>query len=1074
MIRMPDKTIERMLNRANQKDIGMTLITAATGKGKTTQVIDYAINSINSGRYKRVVIIEPRHSILTEVKEKLESKAECKVLYLNSAVENAKKYIESVKIASIKDKTIKEKLKKLKDLLENIDNFDGVQKETFENEAFKTKSELKKYCIENKKAIKEDYAEVTKVFPENIKEGCSYILMTMDKVFYTLDTLDKDNRILSKRIFNNETLVVIDELDKCYGITLKKSSENKDNLDDLISIIQSAYKFISSDDTRWQKINNEEINAKIENTRKEIVDEIESLNKQYGILNNFIFKCPNEERIELFVSRKQTFVAGKSQNYRLTIKNSTTTLEKCLSETDFSVVKMVIACKEVIRKILNLVYDLSEGYMSDREDATYEDGLLFGISQILNRTTSESGHYLNYARNNTIKTQALRIAKGEYVNDTSVCNNGFSHCIFENRPGTNHTYVTSVGIDLTPENIFVWLSKNSNVIGLSATQQIPTALSLDLDYVKDVIGENFDCYSRDDFANANSNVPQNTQNLHCDVVCTFKDDEELISKIQQILTDEGIETLARIPNVINEYLDNVRKQTDSNLIDRELKRFYAINEFLLRKNAISGIVILNSKYDLITELRSYIDSLINQFKIETMDKNNIYLISAENIENKIKEIQEKLNKGIKCLIISNKEALGQGVNIQYERDFNFFYQEDPTYIYPVINKDKPLDKEEINKYIYLVMKMASNGEIKQAAMKQWITSIITERSHEFKSYKSVKNAKTSIFIQGLGRANRNSDKEEHEYILFDEDLCDSLELENIEVEKTQELIAVEKRIKQYKNDELNKIQNSLSEEEKDLCDNSNKLQGLISQLLDTFTNENMRQDRIKALEEYNKLRGIVVKYGLWPERYEAEDEEEFRKLGYVYVDNYFDKLYVRSRDDKYCENLQAVSFNKMHKLEELDFKSVVNIKNYKKPLGCCWQINPKAFNLLQGVIGEYKFKELFEEETDYKLEELPLEENEICGDFRVKDTDVYIDVKNFSEEGGTRDITEFAVEKLERIREHNANGILIVVNVFAKEKYCNPNSDFKDILTISNVIGEKSLKYRENIKKIEEWINENT
>ncbi|MCQ2911026.1 MAG: DEAD/DEAH box helicase family protein [Clostridia bacterium] len=1074
MNRSLDKTIEKMLNRADQKEIGMTLISAATGKGKTTQVINYAIDSINSGRYKKVVIIEPRHSILSEVKEKLESIAECKVLYLNSAVENAKRYIDGVKIDSIKDKIIKEKLKKLKDLLSDIDNFDGVKRKTFEEEAFRTKSELKKYCIENKKAIKDDYTEVSKIFPENIKESSPYILMTMDKVFYTLDTLEKDNRILSKKIFNKETLVVIDELDKCYGIALKKSSENKDNLDDLISIIQSAYKFISSDDTRWQRINNEEINAKIEIERKNVIDEIERLNDQYGILNNFVFRCPNEEKIELFVSRKQTFVAGKNQNYKLTIKNNTTTLEKCINETNFSVVKMAIACKEVIRKILNLVYDLSEGYMLDREDATYEDGLLFGISQTLNRTTSESSHYLNYARNNTIKTQALRIAKGEYVNDMSVCNNGFSHCVFENRPGTNHTYVTSLGIDLTPENIFVWISKNSNVIGLSATQQIPTTLSLDLDYVKDVIGENFDCYSREDFAIANSNINQTTQNLHCDIVRSFRDDEDLINRIQKTLIEENDESSERIPNVINEYLDSIRKQTESNLIDRECKRFYAINEFLLRKNAISGIIILNSNYRYINELKSYICSLKNQCKVDTIEENNIYKISADNIEDKIYEIQEKLNKGIKCLIISNKEALGQGVNIQYDRDFNFFYQEDPTYVYPVISKDKPLDKEDVNRYIYLVMKMASNGEISSAAMRQWITSIITGRNHEFRSFKSVKNAKTSIFIQGLGRANRNSDKEEHEYILFDEDLCDSLDLENIQVEKTQELVAVEERIKQYKKDEMYELQNSLSKEEKELCDNSNNLQKIVSQLLDTFTKENMHLDRVKAFEEYNKIRENIIKYGLWFEVNNESDLKELKQLGYVQVNQPYERLYIRSADDKYCENLQVVSFSKLHKLDELDFKSVTNIKSYKKPTGNCWLINPKAFNILQGAIGEKKFKELFEDETGYKLEELPLEENEICGDFKVKDTNIYIDVKNFSEEGGTRDITEFAVDKLEKIKEHNPDGMLIIVNVFAKEKYSNVNDSFKDILTISNVIGERGVKYTENIRKIENWIDENT
>jgi hypothetical protein len=1068
-----------MLGLADKKSNGLTLISAATGKGKTYEVINYAVGSLNSGRYKRVVFIEPRHSILKEVKEKIEKKDEnFKIIYLKSAVENAKDYIESININSINDKVAKEEVGIIKNLLNGISNsekLDKTLKETIEKDVFRVKSELKEYCIKNKKLLQSDLEEIKKIFPENIKQGFQFILMTMDKLFYSLDTLENNDRILSNNIFNEDTLVIIDELDKCYGVALNKSAENKDTLDDMISLIQSAYKFISKSDTRWQTINNEEENNKIENSRKELISEIDELQKEYGILNNFIFKNKDEEKIELFVSRRQSFVAGKDQNYKLTIKGNTTILERSPEKTEFSVVKMAVACKQVIRKILNLIYVLCDGYMKDRDDATYEDGLLYGISQVLNRTTSESGHYLNYARNNSIKTQSLRIANNEYVNEKSVCNNGFSHCIFENRPGTNHTYITSVGIDLTPENIFVWLCKHSNVLGLSATQQIPTTLTLDLDYMKEVLEDKFDYYSREDFFNANKNIEQKTQNLHCDVIKSFGEDESKLAEcIKQILIEEGRYIPDRLEDAVSRYVACVRKKSDSNLIDREFKRFFAINEFLLRKDAISGIVILNSYFDRISGLDEYIDDIKNKCGIETIDKDNIYQVSASNIEQEIDGIKDKLNAGDKCLIISNKEALGQGVNIHYNRDFNFFYQEEPTYIYPVIKKEQILKKEEINKYIYLVMKMASNGEINDAHMKAWVTSIVNNNPWPFKNCTSVKNAKTSIFIQGLGRANRNSDKEEHEYIYFDEDLCDSLQLEDAQVEKTQELLAVEEKIKQYQENRKFNLQNNMNNYERELCDKSNRLQSHVEELLNIFTNNNMETDRDVALKKYNKLRDTLYEYGLWPKIIKKEDEEAFEELGYVKVQDPVDTMYYISEDDKYCENLLAVSLKQSSKFKELSFKTVLNIKNYKKPEGECWMINPKAFNLLQGIVGEKKFKEVFEENTQIELEELPLEENEIYGDFRVKNTDVFIDVKNFSEEGGTRDITEFAIDKLKKIKEHNPDGMLIIVNVFAKEKYANPNSDSKDIFIISNVIGEHNIKELKNIRKIEEWIDQNT
>ena len=83
-----------------------------------------------------------------------------------------------------------------------------------------------------------------------------------------------------------------------------------------------------------------------------------------------------------------------------------------------------------------------------------------------------------------------------------------------------------------------------------------------------------------------------------------------------------------------------------------------------------------------------------------------------------------------------------------------------------------------------------------------------------------------------------------------------------------------------------------------------------------------------------------------------------------------------------------------------------------------------------------KFKEVFEEKEDYyHLEEPSLDEYEVCGDFKVSGTDIYIDVKNFNEERGTVDMKAFALSKLDMIHERNEDGKLIIVNVYAENKY---------------------------------------
>ena len=1074
MSRETDKTIAKMIAIADKKEKGMTLVSASTGKGKTYEVVGYAVDSIDSGRYEKVIFIEPRHSIFNDVINDLKYRGvgSEQILYLRSSIDNALASFETIDTKAIKDKSLKEMTN---DLIDCCTSCKSLEKDThlFDELIIKRKSEIKKYCIRNKSNLNEDdLSEINKVFPEEIKKSHKYILMTMDKVFHTLDILKKENRILSSTVFSEKTLVIIDELDKCYAIALNKLADNKDTLEDMLAVIQNAYAFISDADNRWQAIDDEEDNKEIEEEKRKLLEEIDKLNEEYGILNNFVFEQKEDNALELFVSRSQTFIASKKRSYRLRKEKQKTIIEQWPQRTDFNIIGMAVRCKETVRHILNFIYILGEKYRKQDHDASYEEGLYYGISQVFNKTLAESDYYLNYAMDNSIKTQSLRIDKGEFVNDKSVCNNGFSHCVFDNKPGTNHTYMTSSGIDLTPENVFAWMAKKSNVIGLSATQQIPTVASLDIDYERRVLGDSFDCYSREDFEIANANI-QVSDNIICDVIRSFSANRENLYKaINLLFVEKGLEEKKELKNIVFEATDAIDKKYEKDFDrDREYKRFYALCRFALEEKAMSGIVILNSYYSIEPYIQ-FIKRISDLYQKTFLDIQNIYFIKAENIEYKLDEIKDKLNGGQKCLVISNKEAIGQGINIQYDRDFNFFYQEEPTHIFPVVQNGEPLIEQEKNKLVYLVMKMASNNEISEADMKSWISRSLKGENHESKKFSSIKNAKTSIFIQGLGRASRTASKEEYEFIYFDEALCDVLSLENLLVEKTPELLAVERKVKEYKENAVRQHIEAMDETEKQLCANSNKLQRIIEDLLTTFTGKNMTSERIQAKEKYKRILEVIYKYGPWPTSFDPTDQEIVSEIGYVKVE-YPKDLWVLSEEENYCENLAAVSTAYNDKMHQLNWDSVLNIKQYSKPEGECWMINPKAFNLLQGTVGERKFESLFKDEIDfYQLKEPDLDEYEVCGDFKVKDTNIYIDVKNFNENRGKIDLSVFAQNKLEMIRERNPEGKLIVVNVYAKGQYRKPDVDEEDILIVSNVLKELNIKHRENISSIADWIDD--
>lgn len=1077
MNREVDKTIASKLNVVENKETGMTMITASTGKGKTTAIIEFAIEAINRGRFEKVVFIEPRHTILSYVYEKLQEKGVKGILYLNNAKDNALKHYKEVNIKAIKDTELKDKTEALLDnceLYEYLEKQNNNSRDSLDDLIFKNKSDLKKYCLSKRSLNSIELDEIKKLFPEEVSKDHKFILMTMDKLFFTLDVLKKENRILSSRIFDEKTLVVIDELDKCYAIALNQAANNRDTLEDMLSVIQNAYAFISERDQRWQTIADDEYNSKIEEAKQKLLEEIDELNNEYGVLNNFVYEQRNDERLELFVSRAKTFIATKKKRFKLIKGNQKTTIRPSNEKTDFSVKGLAIGCKKTVRHILNFIYLLGEAYRKLDNDASYEDGLYYGISQVFNKTLAESDYYLNYAIDNTIKTQSLRIDEGEFIDENSVCNNGFSHCIFENKPGTNHTYVTSSGIDLTPENIFIWLAKKANVICASATQQISTVASLDLDYCKKVLGDSFDAYSREEFEEANSNLTLDNERIICDVISLSTGRrEELYEQLALCLEKTGYEVKPEIKDILFEATDSIDQECgDSDFKrNREYKRFLALCKFAFEKRAISGLIIFNSYYNT-KPFKHFISQISSLYGAEVLDLKNIYTIKADNIEAHLKDIKDKLNNGIRCLVISNKEALGQGVNIQYDKDFNFFYQEEPTNILPVPKYNQPLSETDRNKLVYLVMKMAANGEIDDGTMAGWISRVTENGNHESRRYSSIKNAKTSIFIQGLGRTSRTENKEKYEFIYFDEALCDVLDFENIMVEKTPELFAVEMKVKEYNEHKKQSLVDSMSSIEKQLCENSNRLQRKINDLLTTFTGQNMTNERLFAQAEYKRILDTIYKYGIWPTEINPEDMEIIEKIGYVKCDEPID-LWVYSDCENYCEDLLSISKDSKSGFHKINYDSVLKIKGYDKPVGQCWIINPKAFNLLQGVVGERKFKEVFERETEfYQLEEPSLDEYEICGDFKVSGTNIYIDVKNFNEDRGTIDMKSFALSKLDMIHERNEDGKLIIVNTYAKNKYESVTTDEDEILVISNVIGELGIKNRNNISRILDWIDD--
>lgn len=254
------------------------------------------------------------------------------------------------------------------------------------------------------------------------------------------------------------------------------------------------------------------------------------------------------------------------------------------------------------------------------------------------------------------------------------------------------------------------------------------------------------------------------------------------------------------------------------------------------------------------------------------------------------------------------------------------------------------------------MKLQSCGEISEYEMKEKIRRVVNKNPISINDFPSVKNAKTTAFIQSLGRTSRTGSKESHIYICFDEELCKDLDFSTMMAEMTPELLAVKRCVEQYKSDYETTLTSSMNVQEQALCENSNRLQAYISQLISIFTNKQLPvANRQEAKNRYENIRNFLLSYGPYiPSIDHFTDEEKyiFETLGYVHFDaNPPTGLSFLSRDDSYCENLICSFTEEKHNLKSIKFSLLKRLKSYCRADGPCWVINPKAFNLLQGALG---------------------------------------------------------------------------------------------------------------------------
>ena len=1064
------RLMDKQFDIAENIDDGIVLISDATGKGKSYRSAEWIKTMISKG-YKAVVIGNDK-SCCRNLMKRYDG-SPFNIIMLESKEENAKK-APVVDYSKITDKKLKEYLDNFyneQNKFKEIEKIKGISNEIYKDSVSKQSSVLLeaknqvyasfRMLCKNKKITKEEKDKIKKIieplFPENINDY-SVIFMTADKfAFGKLDTLDKENHLISHNSLKGKCCFLMDETDACYIRHCRVKAQNALNIDDALFIIQTFYNNnITKEARQHRKKFDSEFEKEYDEDTDKIISVIKEINPDYHVLENFHF--PDEDNtLKMFSSKRGNFLTGKSsEGYIFTKKNGTNILSKAKKNDGkrVDITKMEGNVAKVMFSIFNQFHKQKNKISEIEKDWTEEELYSHAISQVLN---IGDGNFKNKLIQSAIDRQANFRAADKESNIKSVCTYGFRMFNFSNDNGYNHTHMEVTDFSLTPENEILAYAKKGPFVMMSATQQVQSINDYHMAYIEENLGDKFYKVSKEDFQEANKLHYKEYKDDGSIFSETVKYDsvEQILSalnkKFNNVLDDENFRILLK-----RHYEDIKRINENDNdyYARRYLKTVYAFLFFALSKDAKAGIIMKNASGKELEEYFSQILEWLKQAGVETgFCSEPIIYISSDDLKNNIIKTVHTRSKEGKVLIISSRNTIGQSVNlheseIQPEgKDFNFIYIESPTYVNNCMLTNATKD-ERVKEY-YERQKMA---EIEN------VSPQVLLGETNFGRYSSYLKKKAKIVIQNVGRICRSQNKEEKTFILFDEELTGPLNLiKNSEVELNDALIAMLNALDQEEPEEITEEAYKNNE----FCDMYKSLLNKAKVVCEGFANP--------ARNKLEHIRDFIFKHGVYVPSDEYEDSDIFNQC---YVKMTKSENYYIDDTDNYCEDISyfmpfGKSGYKCLEYGEFASKYGYSIPKERK----CYVALPKVFNVLQGEVGERMFEEQFNRFcSKFYVKALSDEEFEKCGDFKIYNkydgnpTNVYIDVKNFSSYS-EKDITRLAAKKLENIESHNPNGKVIILNYSTPRRFQISKTEKALVISdfmVKGVINLKALKAIEN------------
>lgn len=691
--------------------------------------------------------------------------------------------------------------------------------------------------------------------------------------------------------------------------------------------------------------------------------------------------------------------------------------------------------------------------------------------------------------------------------DFSVYENGFRYYDFID--DEQHETITKTFIydfNSTPEKFLLKLAERAKVIGISATANIETVTgNYDINYLKKQLGTSFFELNSNEKENLKSYIQKQNENykdvtIHPIWVKNYNTETEVIEGFLKLIEDEEL-----VHHIIGK-IDN----SNAFIQNRYLRIAQAFDKFLFYQDINAMLCLLNKEpkrwdtnlrstaleeiFDILIEKHNAKESFTHKDDDGTEKvydvKNSYRIINSADFDLKKEDFTNRLQLGQKLFLISMYQTVGAGQNLQYvspkakelvdvrsnelpkfnldKTDINAIYLDKPTHLIQLINKQ--LDEEGFIRYLFQLEFLLETGRISMTTLKSEVTRAFENLMASLNSNGIPKRSKASLYddynikqhyskyiIQAIGRICRTNLKAKNIYILADDELQKHIAFFDIEnnvvLKEFKALVAsCRKKTVSIETDEvfinkaimanrktLSRILRFIRRDWKWRDKDIREWQELREQCLKhpTMTRE-CSTKMIRVLDIYVELPSLGNGYS-----YEQENDFQSIKIDFK------SKLPVKvSETSARLESILSVPGLKQH----------FETKHYATQFdNGAFILSPVLFhNIYKGALGEEAGRYIFENELQIPLEELPKEDFELF-DFRIKETDIYVDFKHWQEytEFDASTVQDKVLRKLTKVNGSTA----LIVNVLAVNNYRTITDIDGKIVEIGNLYDEENKQY---------------